>query len=67
MNVWMHKETGELALARKVWLEADIPINTEHAIQLDAAISSWAFQNKHGVIMILPTKIQEYFDDLGEL
>lgn len=67
MNVWMHKKTGELAIARKVWLECDMPINLNYSVQLDAAVSSWAFQNKHGIIMILPTKIQKEFEDLGEL
>lgn len=63
----MHKKSGELALVRRVWLEADVPFNVEYAIQINAAVSEWAFENKHGIVFVLPIKAQEEFEDLGEL
>ena len=63
----MHKKTGELAIARKVWLEADIPIDLNYSVQIECGVASWAFQNKHGIVMILPVKIQKHFEDLGPL
>lgn len=66
----MHKKTGELAIVRRVWLEADLPGPDEsHSfkIRIDVGIQSWAFQNKHGVVLLLPTNIQDQFEDLGEL
>lgn len=69
MNVWMHKETGELAIARRIWLEEDFPEvpDTGYTIQFVCSTKNWAFENSHGVIMILPLRVQKYFEDLGEL
>ena len=68
MRVWMHKETGELAIARKVWLETDFPLpEPTYAIQLSTSFAGYAFENKHGVVMFLPLKACEEFEDLGEL
>lgn len=68
MRVWMHKETGELAVARGVWLETDLPeINeTGHTIQFTVSQSTWAFENKFGVILILPKKVARQNEILKE-
>ncbi len=68
MRIWMHKETGELAVARQIWLEADFPMpDTEYSVQLRVAKPEYVFENGHGVVLVLPPKIQDSFEDLGEL
>ena len=68
VRVVMYKETGELSIARKIWLESDFEIpENGYSIQMNAAQDGWAFENSHGVVFILPTNLMEYFEDLGEL
>lgn len=67
MTVWMHRKTGELALVRSIWVEAEMPINTEYTIQLTTARAGIAFENKHGVVFVVPIKILEQFEELGDL
>ncbi len=69
MRIWMHKKTGELAVARNVWLEMDLELAPSgYTLQtVSTATLGWAFENKYGVCMILPHDIQSEFEDLGEL
>lgn len=71
MRVWMHKITGEIAIARKIWLEEELPGTgfqlTITGMNIEYSAQNWAFENKHGVVMILPPKIEKFFEDLGEL
>lgn len=65
----MSKKTGDLAIARKVWLETDYVHEGKDllAIQIEVAQNAWAFENKFGVIFVLPHKVEKEFEDLGEL
>ena len=65
----MHKKTGELAIARGIWLECDFPPPhyNDYNIQFTVSSNAWAFENKFGMVFVLPPKAQDEFEDLGEL
>lgn len=71
MNVWMNKKTGDLAIARRVWLEVDTGTDDisppGYSIQVNVSEDCWAFQNKYGVVFVLPKRAQKEFEDLGQL
>jgi len=67
--VWMHKETGDLAIVRPFFdVECSKVCKGENfVVAYGAQQDGWVLVNQYGITMVLPLGIEDYFEDLGEL
>lgn len=66
-KVWMHKDTGELALVKPYFDVWSHPTNGQFVISYATEQVAWVLVNQYEVTMILPMGVEKYFEDLGEL
>ena len=61
MKVYMHKETGALDLMQMAYFkETNVFVDMWHECGL-------AFENKNGVVFLLPLSVLEFFEEIGDL
>jgi len=67
MRVWLHKESGEMALVKPFFDMESARVGDRFVVAYGAEQDGWLFQNKHDCTFVFPLGVEIEFEDLGEL